>query len=79
MKTYLEMNIKIVNLLRLRNDPLSLYAAMRIEELEKKNDQAKRMERALDRACHQLFFHCREIYAAKNSTEEWKEYFLEEG
>ncbi len=39
--------------------------------------RAERMEKALDRACHQIFFHCHEIYAAKSSTEEWKEYFLE--
>lgn len=36
MKTYPAMNAKIVDLLRLRDDPVSLYAAARIEELEKK-------------------------------------------
>jgi hypothetical protein len=36
VKTYPAMNAKIVDLLRLRDDPVSLYAAARIEELEKK-------------------------------------------
>ena len=36
MNTYPAMNAKIVFLLRLRDDPMSIYAATRIEELEKK-------------------------------------------
>ena len=34
MKTYPEMNAKIVGLLKMKDDPVSLYAAARIEELE---------------------------------------------
>ena len=76
MKTYPEMNAKIVGLLKMKDDPVSIYAAARIEELEKKiaalmadlqerdqalhvesealgsaDDQAERLEQALDRAC----------------------------
>lgn len=36
MKTYPEMNVKIVDLLRMSENPRCLYAAARIEELEKK-------------------------------------------
>lgn len=36
MKTYPEMNAKIVDLLRMSENPRCLYAAARIEELEKK-------------------------------------------
>jgi predicted Zn-ribbon and HTH transcriptional regulator len=37
MNTYPEMNEKIVELLRISDEPACLYAAMRIEELEKEN------------------------------------------
>ncbi len=36
MKTYPEMNAKITNLLRMSENPRCIYAAARIEELEKK-------------------------------------------
>ncbi len=35
MKTYPEMNQKIIDLLKMSDNPVSLYAAERIEELEK--------------------------------------------
>lgn len=34
IKTYPEMNAQIISLLRLSEDPICLYAAQRIEELE---------------------------------------------
>ena len=37
MNTYPEMNAKIIDLLRLSDDPKCLYAAERIEALEREN------------------------------------------
>lgn len=38
MNTYPEMNEKIVGLLRMSDEPMNLYAAQRIEELDKELD-----------------------------------------
>lgn len=38
---YPEMNTKIKDILRLGNDPVCLYAAARIEQLEKELEQLK--------------------------------------
>ena len=40
IKTYPEMNEKIKGLLRFNNEPIMLYAAARIEELEHERDAA---------------------------------------
>lgn len=57
MKTYPTMNAKIVDLLKMKDDPTSLYAAARIEELERRVKRAEKMEKALDRACGYIAEH----------------------
>jgi hypothetical protein len=65
VKTYPEMDTKIIALLRMSENPRCLYAAARIEELERARrsvkralpywiKRAERMEKALDRACEFL-------------------------
>lgn len=44
IKTYQKMNNKIVSLLRLSDDPMLLYAAQLIEELQGKEDTVKQGE-----------------------------------
>lgn len=78
MNTYPAMNAKIVDLLRLREDPTSLYAAARIEELEK----------ALDRAAKYIYDCvaeecppgpvCEKPCAVGEFVDCWKKYFLED-
>lgn len=46
MTVYTEMNNKIVDLLRMGDTPVELYAAQRIEELELKNKEL--IERVLE-------------------------------
>ena len=50
INTYSEMNEKITDYLRLNDDPICLYAAARIEELEETLQQYKAREKELDAA-----------------------------
>jgi len=89
VKTYPTMNAKIVDLLKMKDDPTSLYAAARIEELERRVKRAEKMEKALDRACGFLkvtIFACppednwgieRKGCDWDDCDKCWKKYFLE--
>ena len=88
MKTYPTMNAKIVDLLKMKDDPTSLYAAARIEELERRVKRAERLERALERACVLITNHVNaygtgmdlptDLLANSRKPEAWKKYFMEE-
>ncbi len=88
MKTYPTMNAKIVDLLKMKDDPTSLYAAARIEELERRVKRAEKLERAcklvedatdncplgLERDID--YDYCLE-HCENSFVECWKKYFLE--
>ncbi len=88
VKTYPEMNAKIVDLLKMKDDPTSLYAAARIEELERRVKRAEKMEKALGRACVLITNHVNaygtgmdlpmDLLANSRKPEAWKKYFMEE-
>ena len=59
MKTYPEMNIRIIQLLRIDDEnPVSLYAAQRIEELESSIKTAAKIIIAFSQKCPKRFNGC---------------------